>query len=403
VISLKTRRGWALLLLLLTGLGLACAALLYLTHEMHWPEPFERLGTLAGRVLYWIALPGQAIGLAIFPWQGHHYDPRLWILAGMITPIFWATVLLAVRSGMRALHRGGAKATDEAASPSRRAFLGKAALGAVALTASGVGAHGTLIAPADLKVRRRRFPVRDLPAALEGLTLAHVSDTHLGPFMTETQLRGAMEFINVLRPDVVLLTGDYVHRTPDSIVPGIGVLGHLRPRLGSVAVLGNHDHWEGTEACRREFRRAAIPLVDNDRLFLTRDGLTDSPRADALCLAGLGDLWEDDVDLDRALRDVPASMPRFVLAHNPDTAEQVGAAHRIDLMLSGHTHGGQIALPLIGVPAKAAVSAYGMKYIGGLCQGPICPVLVSRGIGISGVPMRLGVPPEVGLITLTRA
>jgi hypothetical protein len=94
-------------------------------------------------------------------------------------------------------------------------------------------------------------------------------------------------------------------------------------------------------------------------------------------------------------------MPRLLLAHNPDTAEQVKPTQRVDLMLSGHTHGGQVYLPGLGTPVVP--SSYGQKYAGGLCAGPTCPVIVSRGVGMALLPMRLGVPPEIGYLILTRA
>ena len=97
-------------------------------------------------------------------------------------------------------------------------------------------------------------------------------------------------------------------------------------------------------------------------------------------------------------------MPRILLSHNPDVAEEPGllnSGHRVDLILSGHTHGGQIRLPLIGTPVTN--SRYGSKYAAGLVQGPRCPVFISRGIGTTVLPIRLGVPPEIALIELHRA
>ena len=192
-----------------------------------------------------------------------------------------------------------------------------------------------------------------------------------------------------------------MHRTSRAIEPGIGLLCQLRGRLGVLAVLGNHDHWEGAAACRAAFARGGVRLLDRDRVFLGPGGITEAPTEDTICLAGLADLWEEQHDPREPLDQVPEGMPRLLLSHNPDYAELLPAGLRVDLMLSGHTHGGQVRLPWVGTPKIP--SRYGQKYAGGLCQGPTCPVLVSRGVGMGFLPVRLGVPPEMSLITLTRA
>jgi len=238
-----------------------------------------------------------------------------------------------------------------------------------------------------------------LPREFDGLQIAHVSDTHYGPYTSLSYLQSVVERVNQLKPDLILLTGDYVHRTPLAIEPGIGLLKELRPRLGMIAVLGNHDHWEGADACRAMFKKTAIPLIDNAHLYLTPDGLLNDAKAGAtLCIAGVGDLWEGDVRLSDALWGIPDSIPRILLSHNPDVAESIPPEARIDLMLSGHTHGGQVSLPFIGAPF--APTAYGAKYLGGLCHGPQCRVIVSRGVGLAAFPIRFGVPSEIGRITL---
>jgi hypothetical protein len=198
-----------------------------------------------------------------------------------------------------------------------------------------------------------------------------------------------------------VLTGDYVHRTPRSILPGIGIFRKLETRLGSLAVLGNHDFWEGVDACRAAFRDTPVRLLDNDRVFVAPHGLMEEPSAEALCLGGVGDLWEDDVRFDKATAGAPDGMPRIVLSHNPDAAERVLPRTRVDLMLSGHTHGGQVNLPGVGTPMVP--SRYGAKYAGGMCAGPRCRVLVSRGVGMAILPVRFRVRPEIGLITLRSA
>src|SRR5262249_27308037 len=123
-----------------------------------------------------------------------------------------------------------------------------------------------------------------------------------------------------------------------------------------------------------------------------------------LAISAVGDLWEDRQDYRRALDGLPASMPRLLLSHNPDVAEEaafIASGLRVDLMLSGHTHGGQIRLPGVGAPISS--SRFGQKYCEGLVEGPACRVFVCRGIGVSAFPLRLGVPPEIAVLELRRA
>jgi predicted MPP superfamily phosphohydrolase len=207
---------------------------------------------------------------------------------------------------------------------------------------------------------------------------------------------------NDLKPDLVLLTGDYVHRSAAYIEPVVRALAELRGRVGVVATLGNHDWWEGASLTRECFASASIPMVDNDRVFVSPDrALIKRPIDVGLCVAGVGDLMEDKVRIYDALRDVPADMPRLLMSHNPDVAEyrKVVEAHpRVDLMLAGHTHGGQCWIPGLGTPIVP--SRFGQKYASGLVQGPLFPVYVSRGIGTTILPLRFRVPPEIAVIEL---
>jgi len=231
------------------------------------------------------------------------------------------------------------------------------------------------------------------------LKIIHVSDTHYGPYTSLSYLEKVVKKVNALKGDLVVLTGDYVHRTRRSVEPGIGVLSGLRARYGVLAVLGNHDHWEGTELCRTMFHRIKIPLLDNRHVYLTPEGIRNSPQCDrSICLAGVGDLWEDEVSFKKALEGIPPAMPRIVLSHNPDTAEMIDQTQRVDLLIAGHTHGGQVKLPLY--ESMFAPTQFGHTYLGGLCEGPECIVLVSRGVGLAGVPVRFFVPPEIAVITL---
>lgn len=256
----------------------------------------------------------------------------------------------------------------------------------------------------DLRLTRVRVAIPALPAHLQGLRLAHVSDTHLGRLVPASFIRRAVDAALALQPHAFLLTGDYIDDGTSRIAEAARLLAPLaRAGVPAAAVLGNHDWYGCGRSVRAALQDQGFEVIDNARLFLLpgRPALAQAPAPDALCIAGLGDLDEDHVDLHAALEGVPDHVPRLVLAHNPDTAElpQVRSGPRIDLMLSGHTHGGQIRLPFLGTPVT--MSRYGSKYAAGLVQGPVCPVQVSRGVGLSIAPIRWGVRPEIVEVTLT--
>jgi predicted MPP superfamily phosphohydrolase len=387
----------AFLALLLAGLALLAVVLA--SELLLLPPVLEPMGRAAYRAAFLLMLPARPFAAAVFHYENHHWPISHFVAAGLLTPwLYWAAWRVGRRLWRPLVHRPHLTVSGI----SRRAFLARSTLGAASVTAFSTGSYASMVEPTRLRVCHYDAPIRDLPREFDGLRIAHVSDTHYGPFMSHRYLQRAMEETNALRPNFVALTGDYVHFRPESVQRGIGVFGYLESRWGAVAVLGNHDHWEGADACRAVFSDLSIPVIGNSRKYLTPEGFTDDPNgAPALCIAGLGDLWEDRVSFEDALGGVDPAMPRLVLSHNPDTAEMPELRQRIDLMLAGHTHGGQVRFPVIGAPAH--VSRYGDKYLGGWCEGPACPLVVSRGVGIAGVPMRMGVPPEVGLITLRRA
>ena len=273
--------------------------------------------------------------------------------------------------------------------------------GGVGLTAIAAGVYVSAMPPEQIRTRRYTVRIRDLPPELDGLRIIHVSDTHYAPFVGRRLVARAAHIANAHRPDIICFTGDYVHRWSRAVEVGIAQLAQFESRYGGVAVLGNHDHWGGIERSREAFSQIGIPLIDNSGRYLTAEGFVQhAPFGSAICVAGVGDLWEDEALFERATAEAPPNMPRLVLAHNPDSAERVPAGLRVDLMLSGHTHGGQVSLPGIGAPVVP--SRYGQRYVGGLCRGPHFPVIVSRGIGLAILPIRFRVPPEIGLIALRR-
>jgi len=297
------------------------------------------------------------------------------------------------------------RAASPTAGTTRRSFVGRAGLAAIGAMGGGSAFWVSVVVPSRVKVRYYEVALYDLPLALDGLKLAHLSDTHFGPYVSRSHILRAIERANAEAPDVAVLTGDYVHRTPRAIDPGIGLFAELEPRFGTVAVLGNHDHWEDADACRSRFTALDIPLLENARLFVTPDGLTDREvDGQSLAIVGMADYTEARPAPRVATRRISPLCPRLMLSHHPDVAERFAQNHpdvRFDLQMSGHTHGGQVRLPGLGTPVVP--SSYGTKYAGGLVQGPMWPVIVSRGIGMAVAPIRFGVAPEIGIITLHRA
>lgn len=299
-------------------------------------------------------------------------------------------------------HRRGVSSGDEVAagvpSPSRRRFMGSAVQQVTGLAVAGGIGYASVVRPRVLKVTRNAFPLRGLPRELSGLRVVQVTDVHHGPWLTTGDLRRIVATANALRPDLVVLTGDYVLHQRVYAEPVVEVLSGLKARIGVVATLGNHDWYESAEALADLFPRAGIPMLDNTRLFVRPDRTLARDADRGLCVAGVGDLWHDRQLYDAALGGVPEAMPRLLLSHNPDVAEDTAflrSRHRVDLMISGHTHGGQVKLP--GVGAMVTYSSFGQKYLHGLVHGPACPVFVCAGVGMSKMPVRIGVPPEIAV------
>ena len=246
------------------------------------------------------------------------------------------------------------------------------------------------------RIVRRTITVPNLPAPFRGTTIALLADVHHGPFVPLAYIRHVVSMTNALKPDIVALVGDFVHRHDIYIAPGIDELGKLKGTLGRFAVRGNHDNQDYYG--RRSFRwhsqaalaEANLPDLSNMGLWIERGGAR-------LRICGVGDLWTDHQDLNAALGDATESDAVILLSHNPDYVETI-RDRRVGLVLSGHTHGGQIFLPGYGAPVVP--SRYGQKYLHGLVEGPCCPVFVTRGVGTVTPPVRFFCRPEVVLITL---
>jgi uncharacterized protein len=222
------------------------------------------------------------------------------------------------------------------------------------------------------------------------LTVAFLTDIHHGPYVDLDFVRHCVRTANLLDPDLILLGGDYILREAKYAGPCFEALAGLKAPYGVYGVLGNHDYWHGVGPVKAGFKSAKITELTNAGVWLTRHG-------DRLRLGGIDDLWAGAPDCDLALGDATQGDACVLVSHNPDYAEHL-RDRRVGLMLSGHTHGGQVAFP--GFTPPWVPSAYGAKYLRGRVEAPTTTVYVSRGLGMAGVPVRFGSRPEINLMTL---
>ncbi len=255
-------------------------------------------------------------------------------------------------------------------------------------------AFGYFTATSAPVVRRAQISVPGL-AAGETVRLLLISDIHVGgPDMPPSRLARIVDQISALRPDLVLVAGDLISdkrvaTRRYSMAEAVAPLAALRPRLGTFAVLGNHDHWHDPGAARTALRRAGVTVLDNRAV-----------QAGPLALGGLDDAFTNRADVPATLAQLRRlTGPRILLSHSPDPF--AGLPADVPLMLAGHTHCGQIRLPLIGAPVS--VSAYGKRYECGLIQERGRSLIVTAGLGTSGLPLRIGTVPDMWLIELRPA
>jgi uncharacterized protein len=237
------------------------------------------------------------------------------------------------------------------------------------------------------------LPLPRLPSSFDGTTIAFLTDIHHGPFSTLDYVASVVRTTLTLRPDLIVLGGDYCLKDSKYIRPCFEVLAGLTAPLGVYGVLGNHDYWHGVEETRAGFRSANVEELTNRGIWLSRGGYR-------FRIAGVDDLWMGRVEMGAALGDATADDACLVVSHNPDVAEKLRDV-RVGLMLSGHTHGGQVVFPTGAAPFVP--SNYGRKYLQGVCHAPTTTVYVSRGLGCMGVPVRFCSRPELTLITLQSA
>jgi predicted MPP superfamily phosphohydrolase len=281
---------------------------------------------------------------------------------------------------------------------SRRRFLQTA--GVVTAGVAATAADATFIEPAHPILNRVDIPLRRLPPAFDGFTIVQLSDFHYDEIFSAVPIRRAVQTVNKLQPDLIVLTGDYVtepilHRflhnrkqAANAAEPCGALLRQLRAGFGLHAILGNHDHNTDGHRVTECLQSQGIPVLINRSIAIERGGAR-------LWLAGIDDN-PDEGDITLTLKGVPADEPVVALVHEPDAADLV-ARHSVDLQLSGHSHGGQVRLPLIG---PVYLPPLGKKYPWGLRKVGSLALYTNVGLGTMGAPVRFNCPPEITLFTL---
>jgi predicted MPP superfamily phosphohydrolase len=281
---------------------------------------------------------------------------------------------------------------------SRRRFLQTA--GVLIAGVAAAGADATFVEPTHPVLNRVDIPLRRLPAAFDGFSIVQLSDFHYDETFSAVPIRHAVETVNKLQPDLIVLTGDYVtepilHRflhnrkqAANAAEPCAALLRQLRAGFGLHAVLGNHDYNTDAHRVTECLQGQGIPVLINRSIAMERGG-------SRLWLAGIDDN-PDDGDITLALKGVPSSEAVVALVHEPDAADVV-TQYPVDLQLSGHSHGGQVRLPLIG---PAYLPPLGKKYPWGLRKVGRLTLYTNVGLGTMGAPLRFNCPPEITLFTL---
>ena len=248
-------------------------------------------------------------------------------------------------------------------------------------------ARAALTEPYMLSIEHQRIQLNRLPKAFDGFRVVQLSDIHHGPFSSRDQIEQAVDTANRLKPDIIALTGDYISKERHYAAPCAEMMGRLKARHGVFAVLGNHDHWVDAALITDLFRAEGITVLVNEGMRFEKNG-------EAFWLAGVDDTMVGLEDISLALAGARENEMKLLLAHNPIILRRAARAS-VDLVLSGHTHGGQVAIRGERNPARTR-----RRLLKGLGREGNTQIYVNRGLGTVVLPIRYGCPPEISLLEL---
>jgi hypothetical protein len=374
----------------------------------------------AGAIIYILLFAYQLAWLRRFgtptrlTWEAAVFEApfQAWVIGSLlgfaIAILFWTGDRL-VRLGIWGYQKArvGFESTANSnpaglASAGRRRFLEQTAM-MLSATPFVASAYGLVYGRVDLETTHQRIKLARLPKAFHGFRIAQLSDIHIGPFMTAKEVRNYVAITNRLRPDLVVLTGDFITWDPRTQEDVVSALAGLQAPLGLYGCLGNHEAWADVEDSITEmFARRGIRMLRNTAAPIPSHGETlnligvDYQSHQRFGPPGARFVRQYLEGVDRLMMPDTANI---LLSHNPNTFDRA-AELGIDLSLAGHTHGGQVTLEFIH--PDLSPSRLITDYVKGRFQKGASQLYVNRGIGTIFVPIRLGAPPEITIFELVR-
>jgi uncharacterized protein len=377
----------------------------------------------AARYSFWI--PTVLSIIAMFWWtfdNPYRYSAnfRNWVITGLVATYFsklFGVIVLLVDDGQRLVKwvaqffYKGANGDLPGEAISRSDFLSKAALVASAIPA-GAFAYGIISGAHDYRIRRVKIPMANLPKAFDGFRIAQISDIHSGSFWNKTAVQGGVEMLLNEKPDLIAFTGDLVNNQTDEVKNYLNVFEKLKAPFGVLSITGNHDYgdyrsWDTKEAKQQNFadliaahKQMGFNILMNENRKITVDG-------ESIGVIGVENWGKGRFakygKIGEACRGTEELPVKILLSHDPSHwDEQVRPGFPdIDLMLAGHTHGFQFGIEIPGF--KWSPSQYVYKQWAGLYTEGKQRLYVNRGFGYIGYPGRVGIPPEITILELTRA